>query len=90
MLKTIRKGEKTTRQRGLLWAGMWKQQNTVRRGNRGDIESGEPTTARAGDQVKEIYRPNWLFQNREKNSQKNERTKGKKKRYTEKRKDRKR
>lgn len=53
MLKTIREGEKTTRQRGLLWAGMWKRQNTVRWGNKGDIDSVAPTTALAGDQVKE-------------------------------------
>lgn len=56
MLKTIRKGEKRTRQRGLLWAGMWKQQSTARRGNKGDIESVGPTAALAGDQVKEICR----------------------------------
>lgn len=53
MLKTIREGEKTTRQRGLLWAGMLKRQNTARGRNKGDIDSVAPTTALAGDQVKE-------------------------------------
>lgn len=56
MLKTIREGEKTTRQRGLLWAGMWKRRNTVTGGggvDNGNIDSVAPTTALAGDQVKE-------------------------------------
>lgn len=53
MLKTIREGEETARQRGLFWAGMWKQQNAARRGNKGDVDSVALTTALGGDQVKE-------------------------------------
>lgn len=53
MLETIREGEKTTKQRGLLWAGMWKRQNTARGENKGNIDSVAATTVLAGDQVKE-------------------------------------
>ena len=54
MLKTIREGEKTTRQRGLLWTGMWKQQNAAEYswGGKGDINSVALTAALVGDQVK--------------------------------------
>lgn len=57
MLKTIREGEKTTRQRGLFCAGMWKRENTVGGGGgKGNIDSVAPTTALAADQVKECGR----------------------------------
>ena len=48
LLKTIREGEKTTRQRGLGWTVMCKRLSTVEGGSgvdKGDIDSVAPETA---------------------------------------------
>jgi len=53
LLKTISEGENTTRPRGLLWNVEEAAHSEGGGGPTGDIDSVAPTTARAGDQVKE-------------------------------------